>query len=87
MVAGCAADIAGRIPGCQRIPAPGADHLLPLRAPAMIAELAGQLASEGGVSAQPGEGFRSAGWYPASGSGQRASVPRLEARMPAGPMP
>ena len=60
MVARCAADIAARIPGCQRIPAPGADHLLPLRAPAMVAELAGQLASEGGVSAQPGEDFRSA---------------------------
>ena len=41
MVARCAADIAARIPGCQQIPAPGADHLLPLRVPAMVAELAG----------------------------------------------
>jgi hypothetical protein len=61
MVARCAADIAARIPGCQQIPAPGADHLLPLRVPAIVAELAGELASEGGVSAQPGKGFRSAG--------------------------
>jgi 3-oxoadipate enol-lactonase len=60
-VARCAADIAARIPGCQQIPAPGADHLLPLRVPAMVAVLAGQLASEGGVSGQPGAGFRSAG--------------------------
>jgi len=46
MVARCAADIGARIPGCQQIPAPGADHLLPLRAPAMIAELAGKLACQ-----------------------------------------
>ena len=46
MVARCAADIATRIPGCQQIPAPGADHLLPLRAPSMIAELIGKLTSE-----------------------------------------
>jgi pimeloyl-ACP methyl ester carboxylesterase len=46
MVARCAADIAIRIPDCQQIPAPGADHMLPLRVPAMTAELAGQLASE-----------------------------------------
>jgi pimeloyl-ACP methyl ester carboxylesterase len=44
VVARCAADIATRIPGCQQIPAHGADHLLPLRVPAMIAELAGDLA-------------------------------------------
>jgi 3-oxoadipate enol-lactonase len=44
MVARCAADIATRIVGCQQIPVPGADHLLPLRAPAMIAELASELA-------------------------------------------
>ena len=43
MVARCAADIATRIPGCQQIAAPGADHLLPLRVPAMIAELVGKL--------------------------------------------
>lgn len=46
MVARCAADIAARIPGCQQIPAPGADHLLPLRAPVMIAELADKLAGQ-----------------------------------------
>ena len=47
MVARCAADIATRIPGCQQVPAPGADHLLPLRAPpAMIAELVDQVAGE-----------------------------------------
>ena len=62
MVARCAADIAARIPGCQQIPAPGADHLLPLRVPAMVAELAGQLASEGGY--QPS---------PVNASGRRAS--------------
>lgn len=44
MVARCAADIAARIVGCQEIPAPGSDHLLPLRAPALIAELASELA-------------------------------------------
>jgi 3-oxoadipate enol-lactonase len=48
MVARCAADIAARIPGCRQIPAPGADHLLPLRVPAMIAELAVQLAGQAG---------------------------------------
>lgn len=45
MVARCAEDIATRIPGCQRIAAPGADHLLPLRVPAMITELIGKLDS------------------------------------------
>lgn len=39
MVARCATEVAGRIPGCQLIPAPGADHLLPLRVPALIVEL------------------------------------------------
>jgi len=43
MVARCAAGIAARLTGCQ-IAAPGADHLLPLRAPTMIAELASDLA-------------------------------------------
>lgn len=42
MVARCAEDIATTIPGGRQIPAPGADHLLPLRAPAVIAELAVQ---------------------------------------------
>ena len=31
--------IASRIPGCARIVIPGADHLLPLRAPARLAEI------------------------------------------------
>lgn len=43
VVVDCAADIAAKIPGCQQIQAPGADHMLPLRVPAMIAELAGAL--------------------------------------------
>ena len=43
MVARCAADIAMRIPGCRQVGAPGADHLLPLRVPAMIAELVSKL--------------------------------------------
>ena len=41
MVAQCAESIAGRIPGCRRIMVPGADHLLPLRAPSLIADLIG----------------------------------------------
>ena len=43
MVARCAADIATRIPRCQQIAAPGADHLLPLRVPDMIAGLVSKL--------------------------------------------
>ncbi len=43
-VACCAADIAARIPGCRQVPAPGADHLLPLRVPSLIAGLVGELA-------------------------------------------
>jgi 3-oxoadipate enol-lactonase len=43
MVARCAADIATRIPRCQQIAAPRADHLLPLRVPAMIADLVSEL--------------------------------------------
>jgi 3-oxoadipate enol-lactonase len=46
MVARCAADIAAKIPGCQQITAPGADHLLPLRIPALIADLAAQMAEQ-----------------------------------------
>jgi len=36
-------DIAGRIPGCRRIVARGADHLLPLRMPGQLANLAVKL--------------------------------------------
>lgn len=43
MAASCAADIANRIPGCRQVLAPGADHLLPLRVPGMIAELVDEL--------------------------------------------
>ena len=39
MVARGADSIADRIPGCRRVPAPGADHLLPLSAPDLIADL------------------------------------------------
>jgi pimeloyl-ACP methyl ester carboxylesterase len=39
MVADCADAIAARIPGCGRIIIPGADHLLPLRAPARLAKI------------------------------------------------
>jgi 3-oxoadipate enol-lactonase len=40
MVARCAAEIAARIPCCEQVPAPGADHMLPLRVPDLIAKLA-----------------------------------------------
>ncbi len=39
MVTTCAESIADRIPGCRRIMAPGADHLLPLRVPDLIADV------------------------------------------------
>jgi 3-oxoadipate enol-lactonase len=39
MVADSSDAIASRIPGCGRIVIPGADHLLPLRAPARLAEI------------------------------------------------
>ena len=39
MVARCAGSIADRIPGCRRVRAPGADHLIPLRAPGLVADL------------------------------------------------
>lgn len=39
MVASCSDQIAARIPGCRRAVIPGADHLLPLRAPETLAEL------------------------------------------------
>jgi 3-oxoadipate enol-lactonase len=42
-VARCAADIAARIPGCEQVTAPGADHLLPLRVPALIVDLASEM--------------------------------------------
>jgi pimeloyl-ACP methyl ester carboxylesterase len=53
MVARCAADIAARIPGCRQVTAPGADHLLPLRVPAMIADLVGNLAARTGTTRAP----------------------------------
>jgi 3-oxoadipate enol-lactonase len=39
MVRDAAERIAGAIPGCQTILVPGADHLLPLRAPGLLADL------------------------------------------------
>jgi 3-oxoadipate enol-lactonase len=39
MVRECGNAIAGRIPGCRTVVVPGADHLLPLRAPALLADL------------------------------------------------
>jgi pimeloyl-ACP methyl ester carboxylesterase len=44
-VAGGADAIASRIPGCVRIVIPGADHMLPLRAPGQLAE---NIASQAG---------------------------------------
>jgi 3-oxoadipate enol-lactonase len=44
MVARCAEDVAARIPGCRRVFAKGADHLLPLRVPDLIADLIANLA-------------------------------------------
>jgi 3-oxoadipate enol-lactonase len=46
MVARCAAEVAQRIPGCTLVPAPGADHMLPLRVPDLIAELTVTLAGQ-----------------------------------------
>ncbi|HEX7994593.1 MAG TPA: alpha/beta fold hydrolase [Streptosporangiaceae bacterium] len=42
MVADCGRAVAERIPNCQLITVPGADHLLPLRAPELIADLVDQ---------------------------------------------
>ncbi len=39
MVTRCADSIADRIPGCRRISAPGADHLIPLRVPDLVADV------------------------------------------------
>jgi pimeloyl-ACP methyl ester carboxylesterase len=39
MVAECSDQIAARIPGSRRIVVPGADHLLPLRVPARLAQM------------------------------------------------
>jgi pimeloyl-ACP methyl ester carboxylesterase len=44
MVADCADAIASRIPGCGRVVIPGADHLLPLRAPARLADIVAERA-------------------------------------------
>ena len=45
MVSECGRMIADRIPRCQMITVPGADHMLPLRAPELIADLITNLAS------------------------------------------
>ena len=39
MVTRCADSIADRIPGCRRITVPGIDHLIPLRAPGLVAQV------------------------------------------------
>jgi len=39
MVAGCGRAVAERVPDCRLITVPGADHLLPLRVPDLIADL------------------------------------------------
>jgi 3-oxoadipate enol-lactonase len=67
MVIRCAQDIAERIPRCRQVTAPGADHLLPLREPGLVADLIRQYvplpptaaappftASRSGRSAAPG---------------------------------
>jgi 3-oxoadipate enol-lactonase len=45
MVVSCAAEIGVRVPGCWQITALGADHLLPLRIPDLIAQLTAELAT------------------------------------------
>jgi pimeloyl-ACP methyl ester carboxylesterase len=55
VVTDCATAIAGRIPGCRTLIVPGADHLLPLRAPDLLADLIrSATASLSGHSAAPG---------------------------------
>lgn len=44
MVAECAEKVAARIPGCRRVFVKGADHLIPLRVPDLIADLIAGLA-------------------------------------------
>jgi 3-oxoadipate enol-lactonase len=44
MVAQCAEQVAARIPGCRRVFVKGADHLIPLRVPDLIADLIANLA-------------------------------------------
>ena len=44
MVADCADAIASRIPGCGRVVISGADHLLPLRSPARLADIVAERA-------------------------------------------
>ena len=39
MVTRCADSVADRIPGCRRVFVPGCDHLIPLRAPDLVAGL------------------------------------------------
>jgi pimeloyl-ACP methyl ester carboxylesterase len=39
--------VASRIPGCRRVIIPGADHMLPLRAPARLAQI---IAGSAGVA-------------------------------------
>jgi 3-oxoadipate enol-lactonase len=43
MVRDCGGRIAAAIPGCRLTVVPGADHLLPLRAPGALADIIGEL--------------------------------------------
>ena len=55
MVADCSDRIAARIPGCRQLVIPGADHMLPLRAPGRLAEIiAGNAGGPGPRSADAG---------------------------------
>jgi 3-oxoadipate enol-lactonase len=50
MVAECSDMIAARIPGSRRVVIPGADHLLPLRVPGLLAEIIIEQAGEPGTT-------------------------------------
>jgi 3-oxoadipate enol-lactonase len=51
MVRECGEQIAAGIPGCRLVVVPGADHLLPLRAPGVLADL---ISDAAGCAAGPG---------------------------------
>jgi pimeloyl-ACP methyl ester carboxylesterase len=50
----CADDIAARIPGCHHITAPGADHMLPLRVPVELVDLADRMDRSADLPAEIG---------------------------------
>jgi 3-oxoadipate enol-lactonase len=49
MVADCGRAAAARIPGCRLTIVPGADHMLPLRVPELIADEIGALVTAADV--------------------------------------